>query len=216
MQRSLSCIFGSGLRVVALVAAVAGAYGCAVDHGSGPGAADGGSSVCPARAPSADSPCQAGGQRCEYGGDRFGRCSLLASCAFDFERAHLTWQLLQQPGCDTAPACPANFDSLAKNADCPAELTTACDYPDDRCRCAACLDLETQSTRREWQCTPLDDATCVYKDSLRLGDACDPSNAEQCVVGSCGDWIRSQACVDGRWKGINQNFACVFPACRRR
>ena len=150
MLRIVGSALGWVVRLSVLLGGTIGLGGCGVEHATAPHV-----SMCPAQAPVDGSAYQSEAGACEYGGDRFGRCSLLASCTWDSEARHLTWQLSQQPGCDNAPGCPANFTSLPQHAACPGDLTTACDYPQGHCSCEACFDDETRTTRGSWQCIAL-------------------------------------------------------------
>jgi hypothetical protein len=156
---------------------------------------------CPASAAAAGEPCNPvpAPLWCEYGGDQYGRCTMLLVCALQRDG---TFQFTSPFGssggstlpCGTnPPGCPDTYASAMADeagADaglCAASRTLLCDYPEGVCGCG------TGSSESGWTCAPRAsvDADCPAKRPY-AGDRC-PTEGQQCWYGS--------PCVGGTWVG---------------
>ena len=210
---------------VTLLAAV-GCGGAVSTTGALP---DAGSSItpaagaqCAASLPTALAACDAA-LVCEYANPT-GRGTTIARCAAAVGLASPIWRVV-----DTTPpanelACPPRFDSIPKDALCPARVASTCRYPEGDCLCVC-----TEPGKSGWYCdarTSFPATTDGYSPSSEtcpanrplLGTACASSlerltcvYSEPCAYVSFGP---NMICKDGAWDEASVTAACgARPTC---
>lgn len=179
---------------------------------------------CPQEVPSSGSACvpMLGPLECEYGGDRFGRGTIIAECVSDGQGPFL-WSLLDNALLTNPPTCPSTYQD-AQSGSCPSTGPIACEYDEGRCACVC----ETATV--SWKCRSRNDVAsdvavspaptvipnCAPERPL-VGTSC-PVAEQTCAYAEyCGFSLLSlgpsMRCMSGYWATTPQTGACIAYAC---
>lgn len=153
--------------------------------------------TCPAEPPQTGNMCFAR-LTCEYGSSPVASCDTIATCGSSFGAPAPAWVLTPpdagDPACMAAPPseCPASFAAVPRGTEC-AGGSSACDYPEGRCRCAAAPGFSTAV----WSCQ--DPPTGCPRPRPRLGISC-VQEGLVCPYESCGtQGSQTEMCLGGFW-----------------
>jgi len=163
---------------------------------------------CPATSPSAGDPCDALGQRCEYGTPGQLACNTLASCSgrgCNRDKPPYTWSLERGARCEAgACGCPQAYGEAGASQRCPA----SCSYAEGTCACTVIPEGPY------WQCTPAP-PTCPATRPL-LGTACD-AGRELCPIPApdqpaqgCCNTFDQYSCRGNVWVAFASSV-CITP-----
>jgi hypothetical protein len=173
------------------------------DSGADEGDAGGWSTVCPATAPTAGTPCSVDGVQCEYPRPVYGdKLQYDVACDNVLECSAGAWSSASlgagtcDPDSTNSTDCPLSLAGITSGASC-SDLGLRCEYPKGVCTCAATLlggVLPVLDAGGSWSCDP---ETACPMPRPRLGIAC--ATAKQtCTYQTCSF---GEVCQGGVWQG---------------